>query len=140
MSETNPASPESAPDAPAPAAEQSAGHKTSGKPKKHRKVGLVKPSESTLLEPHQVILRPLVTEKSTFAVERGNIYTFEIVPAASKADVKKAVETLFDVRVAKVRTQNRQGKLRRYKAKFGRTKNWKKAIVELHEDDRISLY
>ena len=87
-----------------------------------------------------MILRPLVTEKSTFAVERGNIYTFEIVPAASKADVKKAVETLFDVRVAKVRTQNRQGKLRRYKAKFGRTKNWKKAIVELHEDDRISLY
>lgn len=107
---------------------------------KARRVGGHKATESVSLEPHQVILRPLVTEKSTFAVERSNIYTFEIVPAATKADVKKAVETLFDVRVAKVRTQNRQGKLRRHKARFGRTKDWKKAIVELHEEDRISLY
>lgn len=101
-------------------------------------VGGFKPA--TKLESHQVILRPVVTEKSTFAAERGNVYSFEIVPSATKTDVKKAVEELFDVRVEKVRTQNRKGKTRRHRARLGRTKGWKKAIVQLHEEDRISLY
>ena len=117
--------------------------KPTGKTKKARfradgPVGGFKPARK--LESHQVILRPLVTEKTAFAVERSNVYAFEIVPSATKTDVKAAVEELFEVRVAKVRTQNRQGKTRRHKARLGRTKQWKKAIVELHEDDRISLY
>ena len=87
-----------------------------------------------------MILKPLVTEKSVFASNARNVYSFEVVPAATKTDIRQAVETLFDVRVEKVRTQNRQGKKRRFKARLGRTKDWKKAIVQLHEEDRISLY
>ncbi|MEO2019609.1 MAG: 50S ribosomal protein L23 [Fuerstiella sp.] len=92
------------------------------------------------LEPHMVIRRPLVTEKGVHASERLNAYTFEIHPLANKADVKKAVEKLWDVRVAEVRTQNRQGKPRRARVALGRTKGWKKAIVKLHDEDRISFF
>ncbi len=92
------------------------------------------------LEPHQVVLRPLVTEKGVFLSERHNLYTFAVSRLANKGDIKKAVEALWDVRVVKVRTQNRIGKPRRFKSHFGRTKDWKKAIVELHEEDRISFF
>ncbi len=92
------------------------------------------------LEPHQVILRPLVTEKGTYISERFNAYTFEVAPNATKGDIKSAVEKLWDVRVAKVRTQTRKGKPRRHRMSYGRTRNWKKAIVELHEEDRIAFF
>lgn len=92
------------------------------------------------LEPHQVILRPLVTEKGTHLSERFNAYTFEVSSIATKTDIKRAVEHLWDVRVAKVRTQTRKGKPRRHRTSFGRTRNWKKAIVELHEEDRIAFF
>src|SRR3954469_12646443 len=93
-----------------------------------------------VLEPYQVILRPLITEKATHLSERHNAYTFEVNPLANKTDIKTAVETLFNVKVADVRTQNRRGKLRRYRLKSGRMRNWKKAIVALHEDYRIDFY
>lgn len=96
--------------------------------------------EGVALESHQVLLRPLVTEKTTHAAERHNVYCFEVVPSASKPEIKQAVEEMFNVRVTGVRTQARQGKSRRYKMRYGRTKDWKKAIVELHEEDRINLY
>ncbi|MEM7812037.1 MAG: 50S ribosomal protein L23 [Planctomycetota bacterium] len=92
------------------------------------------------LQPYQVVLRPLVTEKGTHLSERHNCYTFEVHPGASKTDIKQAVETLWGVRVDKVRTQNRVGKSRRFKASKGVTKSWKKAIVALHEEDRISFF
>jgi len=92
------------------------------------------------LDPHMVIRRPLVTEKGVHASERLNAYSFEIHPLATKADVKNAVETLWEVRVDSVRTQNRQGKPRRQRVAMGRTKSWKKAIVKLHEEDRISFF
>lgn len=92
------------------------------------------------LEPYQVVLRPLVTEKGTHISERYNAYTFAVNPLATKTDIKKAVQELWEVRVVKVRTQNRKGKPRRHKISKGRTKDWKKAIVELHEDDRISFF
>ena len=92
------------------------------------------------LEPHQVIVRPLVTEKGMHASERLNAYSFEVNPLATKTDIKNAVEELWEVRVLNVRTQNRKGKPRRHKARFGHTKGWKKAIVELHEEDRISFF
>ena len=60
--------------------------------------------------------------------------------AYSPAEIKEAVEILFNVKVADVRTQNRRGKLRRYRLKVGRMRNWKKAIVALHEDYRIDFY
>lgn len=92
------------------------------------------------LEPHQVLLRPLVTEKGMHRATRNNQYAFEVNALADKADVRRAVETLFDVRVVKVRTQNRKGKPRRYRFTHGRTKNWKKAIITLDTEDRIDFF
>ena len=92
------------------------------------------------LEPYQVILRPMITEKATHLSERHNAYTFEVNSLANKTEIKQAVETLFNVKVADVRTQNRRGKLRRYRLKLGRMRNWKKAIVALHDDYRIDFY
>lgn len=93
-----------------------------------------------VLEPYQVILRPLVTEKGMHLSERNNAYTFAVSPMAGKEDIRKAVEELWEVRVVGVRTQNRNGKPRRHKMSHGYTKRWKKAIVQLHEDDRISFF
>ena len=92
------------------------------------------------LEPYQVILRPLITEKATHLSERHNAYTFEVNSLATKTEIKRAVEALFDVKVADVRTQNRRGKPRRYRLRVGRMRNWKKAIVALHGDYRIDFY
>ena len=92
------------------------------------------------LEPHQVILRPLITEKGTHQFTRHNAYPFEINLRATKEQVKTAVEELFGVRVLKVRTQMRLGKRRRFRFRTGRLANWKKAIVTLHEEDRIEFF
>ena len=92
------------------------------------------------LEPHQVLLQPLVTEKGTHQFTRHNAYPFQVNPWANKDQIRAAVEELFNVRVVKVRTQNRLGKSRRYRFKIGRLPNWKKAIVTLHEEDRIEFF
>jgi large subunit ribosomal protein L23 len=93
-----------------------------------------------VLEPHQVIVRPMVTEKGLFFSQANNQYTFEVNSLATKTDIKNAVETLFEVKVDKVMTQNRKGKPRRYRFRFGRTKACKKAIVRLAEDHRIDFF
>jgi large subunit ribosomal protein L23 len=93
-----------------------------------------------ILEPYQVILRPLITEKATHLSERHNAYTFEVNRLATKTEIKRAVEELFNVKVADVRTQNRRGKKRRHRMKVGLMRSWKKAIVALHEDYRIDFY
>ena len=92
------------------------------------------------LEPHQVILWPLVTEKGTHQFTRHNAYPFQVNLWANKYQIKAAVEELFNVRVEKVRTQNRLGKQRRYRFRVGRLSNWKKAIVTLHPEDRIEFF
>ena len=92
------------------------------------------------LEPYQVVLRPLITEKATHISERHNAFTFEVNTLASKTEIKDAIETLFKVRVIDVRTQNRRGKPRRYRVKMGRMRNWKKAVVKLFSEDRIDFY
>lgn len=93
-----------------------------------------------VLDPYQVVIRPLITEKATHLSERHNAYTFEVNPLVTKTEIKAAVETLFNVKVLDVRTQNRRGKMRRYRLKLGRMRNWKKAIVSLHEEFRIDFY
>ena len=65
------------------------------------------------LEPHQIILRPLVTEKGMHKASRNNAYAFEVSRMAGKDDVRRAVEHLFDVKVVRVNIQNRKGKPRR---------------------------
>ncbi len=92
------------------------------------------------LESYQVILRPLLSEKGVHRSTRYNQYSFEVNPLADKETVKKAVEELFDVTVVKVRTQNRKGKTRRYRFKFGKTRAWKKAIVTLDPEDHLELF
>ena len=95
---------------------------------------------SIVLPPHQVILRPLVTEKGMHRSTRYNAYAFEINRQATKDDVKRAIEELFSVKVLKVHTQNRKGKPRRTKFRAGRTKDWKKAIVKLDAEHRIDFF
>ena len=92
------------------------------------------------LEPYQVVFRPLVTEKGTHLSEKHNSYTFEVSLVATKLDIKRAVQELWGVRVLKVRTQNRVGKPRRHKLVSSHTQNWKRAIVTLHEEDRIGFF
>ena len=92
------------------------------------------------LAPHQVVLRPLVTEKGMHRSSRQNQYAFEVNPLAEKEDIRRAVEELFDVKVLKVRTQNRKGKPRRYRYRYGYTKHWKKAIVVLGAEHRIDFF
>jgi len=93
-----------------------------------------------VLEPHQIILRPLVTEKGIHKSTRNNAYAFQINRLADKDDVRRAVEQLFDVRVVKVRTQNRAGKPRRARFRRGRTGAWKKAIVTLDPEYHINFF
>lgn len=92
------------------------------------------------LSSHQIIVRPMVTEKGVFQSEKFNQYTFEVNPQATKTQIKEAVESLFEVEVEKVATQMRKGKARRYRFRFGRTKDWKKAIVKLKGDHRIDFF
>ena len=86
------------------------------------------------LEPHQIIVRPLITEKGTHQSTHRNAFPFEVNQWATKDEIKAAVQELFGVQVAKVRTQNRVGKTRRFRFKVGRLSNWKKAIVTLKPD------
>src|SRR5438093_451165 len=94
------------------------------------------------LQPHNVILCPLVTEKGTHQSthEHHNAYSFQVNLWATKPQIKAAVEDLFNVRVQNVRTQMRQGKKRRYRFRFGKMSNWKKAIVKLHAEDKIEFF
>lgn len=94
------------------------------------------------LEPYQVIIQPLITEKGTHqsTSERQNAYAFQVNLWATKLQIKAAVEDLFNVRVEGVRTQLRKGKKRRYRFRFGRLSHWKKAIVKLHPEDRIEFF
>jgi large subunit ribosomal protein L23 len=98
------------------------------------------PAFSPRLSPHQVILRPLVTEKGMHRATRHNAYTFEIATEATKADVRRAVEELFSVKVEKVAVQNRAGKMRRSRLRRTSTKAWKKAVVTLKPDFKINLF
>lgn len=84
---------------------------------------------------YDVIIRPIVTERSMDAMEEGK-YTFVVDRRANKAEIKKAVEGVFDVKVVRVNTMNMRGKLKRQGATQGRRSAWKKAIVKLTEDSK----
>jgi len=81
-------------------------------------------------DPRDVILRPIVSEKSYSLIDRGS-YTFEVDPRASKTEIRLAVEKIFGVKVERVNTLNRQGKTRRTKFGLGKRKDTKRAIVTL---------
>lgn len=90
--------------------------------------------------PQQVIVRPIVTEKTADLQADHNQYAFEVAKQANKIEIRKAVEMVFGVRVTGVRTQVVRGDLRRVGQFWGRQRSWKKAVVTLHPDDNIDLY
>ena len=87
-----------------------------------------------------VIIKPLVTEKSTHQQNTRNTYAFQVNTGANKQQIKQAVEKLYDVKVTDVRTMNRRGKPRRTKYKMTTTSAWKRAVVVLAENSRIELF
>ena len=89
---------------------------------------------------HQVIKRPLVTEKSSIARDEQNVVTFAVDPRANKHDVRRAVEVLFDVKVEEVRTLRMPRKSRRVGRFVGRKPEWKKALVRLAEGQGIEFF
>lgn len=100
---------------------------------------------------YHTIKRPLVTEKGTHQstqsfpasgsrAARGGAYAFEVHAQASKPMIKQAVELIYNVKVASVRTANRVGKRRRVRYKVGKTRDWKKAVVVLQADYHIDLF
>ena len=103
-------------------------------------IGTTMPKDAPFLPAHQVIVRPLVTEKGMHRSTRYNAYAFEVNRLATKHDVRKAIEELFNVKVTRVHIQNRKGKPRRNKFRAGRTQDWKKAIVTLHSEHKIDFF
>jgi large subunit ribosomal protein L23 len=91
-------------------------------------------------EPQKIILRPLVTEKSTQQKETSNQYVFEVRRDANKIEIQSAIENLFKVKVIQVRTTNVLGKVKRLGRKYGKRPDWKKAIVTLKEGSRIEFF
>jgi len=92
-------------------------------------------------DPRDVILRPVVSEKSYALLDQG-VYVFVVHPDANRTQIRQAVESIFSVRVAKVNTLNRKGKRKRNRraATFGRRPDTKRAIVTLAGGDRIELF
>ncbi len=91
-------------------------------------------------EPYDIIDTIRLTEKATFLSEKNNQYVFRVAVYANKLQIKQAIEKLFGKKVKAVNTSNYAGKKRRERtASFGRTAQWKKAIVTLKEGERIEL-
>jgi large subunit ribosomal protein L23 len=92
------------------------------------------------MDSNAVIIKPLVTEKSTHQQATRNSYAFQVNPAANKHQIKDAVEQQYGVKVVDVRTMNRKGKPRRSRYKMTTGSDWKKAVVVLDENSRIELF
>ena len=92
-------------------------------------------------EPRDIVIRPVVSEKSYALLDDG-VYTFVVDPGASKIEIRDAVESIFNVRVEKVNTLNRKGKRKRNRRQFtyGKRADTKRAIVTLAPGARIDLF
>jgi large subunit ribosomal protein L23 len=91
------------------------------------------------MDPSQVIIRPVVSEK-TFVLAEAGKYTFRVNDRAHKTQIRQAVEQLFDVHVLEVRTSSVKSKPKRRGRTAGRTRSWKKAIVQVREGDTIPIF
>jgi large subunit ribosomal protein L23 len=87
-----------------------------------------------------VILAPVVSEKSYGLIENNNTYTFMVDPRSNKSEIKMAVEQIFGVRVLRVNTMNRKGKMKRQGWKMGKRKDTKRAVVTLAPGNSIDLF
>jgi len=88
----------------------------------------------------QVLVRPVVTEKSTALNAEANKYVFEVAVRANKKEIRRAVEQFFGVKVLDVRTMNMKGKPKRQGMFAGRRSDWKKAVVTLSPNDKIDMF
>ena len=91
------------------------------------------------MDPSQVLIRPVVSEKS-YVLAAVDKYTFRVHPDAHKTQIRQAVEEIFGVRVTDVRTMSVKSKPKRRGYTSGRSRQWKKAVVQLHPDDHIELF
>ena len=94
---------------------------------------------SRIYNPWDILLRPVVSEKSYGLLDEGK-YTFIVAPDANKTQIKQAVEEVFRVKVTGVNTLNRQGKRRRTRTGWGKRADTKRAIVTLADGDRIDIF
>jgi len=90
--------------------------------------------------PHKIIIRPLITEKTTRLKATSGVICFEVARSANKIEIKRAIELLFKTKVAEVRTQSNTGKTRRVGRNVGKTKDWKKAYVRLRDGEKPIEY
>jgi large subunit ribosomal protein L23 len=97
-------------------------------------------NENMELEITEIIKRPLVSEKSVFLGTNRNAYSFEVDSRADKAQIKKAIEELYHVKVEDVRTIVVPGKPKRTRTGHKTTSSWKKALVQVHADQKIEVY
>lgn len=88
---------------------------------------------------HDIIVRPVITEKTSRMMELGQ-YTFEVLPKANKIEIRKAVEEVFKVKVVRVNTIQVRSKPKRMGAFLGRSRSWKKAIVTLAKGEKIAFF
>lgn len=94
---------------------------------------------------YHVVIKPLVTEKSTHqsrqsTSDHGGMYSFEVHPEANKVQIRDAIEKIYGVKVVDVRTSNRPGKVRRFRWRYGQTRQTKKAVVTVDRDSHIDLF
>jgi large subunit ribosomal protein L23 len=91
-------------------------------------------------DPYTIILSPILTEKSTSSIEHVNQYTFRVHSTANKIEIRKAIESIFNVKVVRVCTRHKLGKHKRMGMKMGVTRGWKEAIVHLRPGEKIDVY
>ncbi len=92
------------------------------------------------MRPEEIIIRPLVTEKSTYLREKFNKYTFVVNKSATKIAVSNAIKQMFDVTPVKVNVINVFGKIKRVRYKYGLTSSFKKCVVTLKQGDKIAIF
>ncbi len=90
--------------------------------------------------PHDIVIRPLITEKTSIQKEVNNQITFEVDRRANRVEIKKAIETIFNVNVVGVRTMQVKGKTKQRGRIVGKRRDWKKAIVTLMPGERIDFF
>lgn len=92
------------------------------------------------MDNYSIIIRPLVTEQGMHFANTKGAYSFQVAKKANKTQIKNAIENIYDVKVDRVRTANRKGKVRRRGRNLGMTPSWKKAVVYLKPDYHIDLF
>lgn len=89
--------------------------------------------------PYDVILEPVLTEKSIVMRENENKYTFKVHPKANKIEIRDAIQKIYDVKVESVAVMNKLGKMKRVRVALGRRPSWKKAVVKLIDGQKIDM-